>query len=443
MNLKDISGTIASRLKISELNDMQKATAAIAPPCRIMLLAPTGSGKTVAFALPFLRTISAPGSGKVAGLVIAPSRELVLQIHDVIRRIAAGYKTVAFYGGHPMADEVKSATPRPDIIVATPGRLLDHLRRGTIELTDVRALVLDEYDKALDLGFDDEMRRITSRMKKVGTMILTSATPLATMPDYLDTRGMRTLDFTDTTIEKAPAPKLDTALVESPSRDKLDTLAGLLLSLTECRVMVFVNHRESADRTVADLHRRGFPAGIYHGGLEQLQRERALVMFANGSTPILVTTDLAARGLDIPAVAAVIHYHMPVDAEVWTHRNGRTGRQGADGRIFIITSEADNIPDFVHWDHTYTPTHAASAPAPGKWQTLYINAGKKEKISRGDVAGYLIHKGGLAPDQVGLIDIRDHCAYVAVPRELAGETVKTLQPHRLKNTRVRVSRIDD
>ncbi len=343
-----------------------------------------------------------------------------------------------------MADEVRSVIPEPDIIVATPGRLLDHLRRGTLSLDKTSALVLDEYDKSLDLGFDDEMRRISARMKNIRTLILTSATKLQTPPQYLDTRGMRTLDFTGAA-EKAPAPKLDIAIVESPVRDKLQTLADLLASMAPAsRVMVFVNHRDAAERIHSDMRRRGFPAGLYHGGLEQQQRERALVMFGNGTTPVLVSTDLAARGLDIPAVEAVVHYHMPVDAEAWTHRNGRTARQGSEGHVYIINSEADDIPEFIRWDHPYTPTATSGGnPAESPWQTLHINAGKKEKISRGDVAGFLIHKGGLQSAQVGTIDIRDHCAYVAVPRELARELVKTLIPHRMKNTRVRVSRIDD
>ena len=444
MTLKDIISAINSRLQIKKLNAMQEATAAITPPCRLLLLAPTGSGKTVAFALPFLRSLPAPGRGQVGGVIIAPSRELVLQIYEVIRRIATGFKTVAFYGGHPMADEVRSVIPEPDIIVATPGRLLDHLRRGTLSLDKTSALVLDEYDKSLDLGFDDEMRRISARMKNIRTIILTSATKLQTPPQYLDTRGMRTLDFTGAA-EKAPAPKLDIAIVESPVRDKLQTLADLLASMAPAsRVMVFVNHRDAAERIHSDMRRRGFPAGLYHGGLEQQQRERALVMFGNGTTPVLVSTDLAARGLDIPAVEAVVHYHMPVDAEAWTHRNGRTARQGSEGHVYIINSEADDIPEFIRWDHPYTPTATSGGnPAESPWQTLHINAGKKEKISRGDVAGFLIHKGGLQSAQVGTIDIRDHCAYVAVPRELARELVKTLIPHRMKNTRVRVSLIDD
>ena len=275
MTLKDIISAINSRLQIKKLNAMQEATAAITPPCRLLLLAPTGSGKTVAFALPFLRSLPAPGRGQVGGVIIAPSRELVLQIYEVIRRIATGFKTVAFYGGHPMADEVRSVIPEPDIIVATPGRLLDHLRRGTLSLDKTSALVLDEYDKSLDLGFDDEMRRISARMKNIRTIILTSATKLQTPPQYLDTRGMRTLDFTGAA-EKAPAPKLDIAIVESPVRDKLQTLADLLASMAPAsRVMVFVNHRDAAERIHSDMRRRGFPAGLYHGGLEQQQRERA------------------------------------------------------------------------------------------------------------------------------------------------------------------------
>lgn len=441
MKLSDISNAIEKRLGIKELNAMQKTTASISLPAHLLLLAPTGSGKTLSFAIPFLRSLRNP-CGQVQGVIIAPTRELVLQINDVIRPLAQGYKTVAFYGGHSMNEESNSLTIIPDIIIATPGRLLDHLQRGQISLHDVSALVLDEYDKSLELGFRNEMKRIAGRMKNLTTVLLTSATDLAVIPDFIPADRLQRFDFRGKTADVAQ-PRLNIAEVESPSRDKLETLVLLLKDVaaeSEARTLIFVNHRESAERVYSFLKKSGFTAGLYHGGLEQQERERALIMFNNGTTPVLVSTDLASRGLDIADVRSVIHYHIPLSAESWTHRNGRAGRMGSSGNVYVLVSEADNIPGFVSTDHAYTPS-GNGTPAPPAKRTLHINAGKKEKISRGDIAGYLIHKGSLQPDEVGTIDIKDHFAYVAVPAGKAREVIKALQPYRLKNVRVRVTQI--
>ncbi len=440
MELNLITHNIKSRLGIAELNDMQKAAAAEKLPATLLMLAPTGSGKTLAFALPFLRSLRHP-DGKVQGLVLAPSRELVLQIFNIIRPIATDYKTVAFYGGHAMSEEVNSLSVTPDIIIATPGRLLDHIQRGQLSLYDVSTLVVDEYDKCLELGFHDEMRRISGRLKSLRTVILTSATKLSELPEFLDMSALKTLDFTKGKTDTA-VPKLDIKRVESPARDKIDTLEALLRTVasSDTKTLVFVNHRESAERVFNLLKKAGFPAGLYHGGLEQLDRERALLMFNNGSTPIHVSTDLGARGLDIADVKSVIHYHLPLTAENWTHRNGRTGRMGAEGDVYVIVSEADNVPEFVTTDHDYMPPTDGEIPE-SKWTTLHLNAGKKEKISRGDIAGFLIQKGGLGKDEVGVIDVKDHSSYVAVPRGKARDTIKALEPYKIKNTRVRITQV--
>lgn len=433
MDKQTILERFRERHNIETLNPMQQLMAAT-DATRLILLSPTGSGKTAAFAIRLLRALGT-SKGVLQAVVIAPSRELVIQIADVIRPVAAGLKTVAFYGGHNMADEVNSLKSMPDIIVATPGRLLDHITRGNLDVAGVHALVLDEYDKSLELGFHDEMRRIARRMKSLKLIILTSATRLAELPDFLPMQGAETVDFTPT----AQRSRLQTVSVESPERDKLQTLLDLLRSLPNGRAIVFVNHRESAERVYNFLKKERFPVGLYHGGLEQRDRQLALDLFNNGTNPVLVSTDLGSRGLDIDDVNYVIHYHMPLSAESWTHRNGRTARMGADGTAYVITAEGENIPDYVVCDRPYSPRGTASEGIHSDVATLYFNAGKKEKISKGDIAGFLIQKGGLTKDEVGKIMVWDHSAIAAVPRAKIGKVVEAVAPYRLKNTKVRIT----
>lgn len=441
MDSKLILRRLADRHNILRLNEMQQRLLAT-DARRIILLSPTGSGKTAAFAIRLLRFLG-PSDGTVQAVVMAPSRELVVQIADVIRPVAAGLKTVAFYGGHSMADEVNSLSATPDIVIATPGRLLDHLRRNTLTLTPVKALVLDEYDKSLELGFHDEMKRIVKKMPNIQLTILTSATPIAVMPDFLRLDNPEVVDFTG---GKPSGGRLQKVRVDSPERDKLPTLEALLRSLDNGKGIIFVNHRESAERVYGDLKKKGLPVGLYHGGLEQRERKLAVDLLNNGTTPLLVSTDLGARGLDIDNVAYVIHYHLPPSPESWTHRNGRTARMGADGTVFTIIAEGENIPEYVGWDREFRPRAVSADPIRSDVATIYINAGKKEKISRGDIVGFLIRKGELLPGQVGKIVVDDHSAIVAVPRSALGATagnplplLERLAPHKLKNIRVRLS----
>lgn len=428
---------ISSRLGIAKLNDMQEAMLALPVPARVLLLAPTGSGKTLAFAIPFLRSLPEPGHG-LGGLVIAPTRELVLQTAEVLRVLAAPErKTVALYGGHSVQAEVASLGGNPDIAVATPGRLLDHLRRGHLSVHSVRALVLDEYDKSLELGFHDDMRAIVGRLKNVRTTILTSATQGAGLPDFIDAAGFTTVDFS-----AEGKPSIEVLRVSSEAPDKIDTLDALLRALQPRKTIVFVNHRDAAERVYGHLDKAGFPVALYHGGMEQSMREQALALFENGSSTVLVATDLAARGLDIDSVDAVVHYHLPPTPENWTHRNGRTARMGAEGRAYVIVSGADRVPDYIAFDGDFDPCdHASDAVLGPSLRTLYFNAGKKDKISRGDIAGFLIAKGGLEAGEVGRIVLKDHGAYVPVPAAKARDVIKALQPHKIKNKRVRVTQV--
>ncbi len=439
MKEKEIRANIASRLAITELNPMQQRMAQLPGSGTFTLISPTGSGKTLAFAIPLLKSLG-PADGRVRAVVMAPSRELVLQIFEVIRPIATGLKTVAFYGGHPMQEEVNSLAVTPDIIVATPGRLLDHLRRGQLDLSGVRTLVLDEYDKALELGFADEMKRVCRKLTSVSLIILTSATVLAELPSYLPvSKRTELIDFSEST---SPRRQMQIVHVPSPVRDKLDTLIDLLRSLPDGRVIVFANHRESVERIHAALRKAGLPAGLYHGGLEQHDRENAVELLNNGTTPILVSTDLGSRGLDIAELSAVVHYHLPPSAEAWTHRNGRTARQDAEGEVYVITTDDESIPEYIEWDRDYVPQGKSEKPITSSVATLYFNVGKKEKISRGDIVGFLIAKGGLEAGQIGRIALRDHSALVAVPRSEGRRLVKALAPEKIKNTRAKISLLE-
>lgn len=438
MNMRQsvILENISSRLGISELNPMQKEM--MSSQARdVVLLSPTGSGKTLAFTIAMLQSLVQP-KGEVQAVVIAPSRELVMQIYRVVREVATGYKTVAFYGGHSMTDEKNSLNPVPDIIIATPGRLLDHINRKRVDLYNTKVLVLDEYDKALELGFHDEMRKILRVMPNLSRTILTSATRLDDrLPEFMKVKSPAVLDFLSAAAK--PRERMSVVQVESPARDKVETLVDLLRSLPNGRVIVFVNHRESASRLFEHLKKAGLPVGVYHGALDQVDREKAIDLLNNGTTPVLVSTDLGARGLDIEEVKSIIHYHMPLTEETWTHRNGRTARVDATGTIYVITSEADNIPEYMVFDRSYVPTGKSSDPIRADRATLYFNAGKKEKISRGDIAGFLMKTGGLLADEVGRIIVRDHSAIAAIPAAKADMVLRLVSPEKIKGKRVKIS----
>lgn len=435
MKTSDIIARIKSVPGITELNSMQERTLN-SDARNLVLIAPTGSGKTIAFGSRVLKNIGQPGCG-VNAVIIAPSRELVMQIASVMRQIAGGYKTVALYGGHSMTDEVNSLSPLPDIIVATPGRFLDHLQRKNITIERLPMLVLDEYDKSLQLGFEGEMKRIAAHLKRCGNITLTSATRLNELPSYLNISDAQLIDES---VQNDDLGERVIIHVESFSRDKLDSLSALLSTFdTDTRSIVFVNHRESVERIALRLKRDGFAPILYHGALDQLQRQMAVDLFSNGTTPIMVATDLAARGLDIPAVENVIHYHLPVDAQAWTHRNGRTARQQASGTVFVITSEADTIADFISWERDYQPPMSDKNSKAPNVATLYISAGKKEKISRGDIVGFILANSNLEASQIGKITVHDHYAVVAVPRTEVKILTTTLNSVKLKGKKVKIS----
>ena len=530
LSLTEIQLQALSQLGIQSLTPMQEATLfACREPQDLILLSPTGSGKTLAYLLPLLEETAldrAPaalnrgeaalnrdevalnraegplnrGEATPAALIVVPSRELAMQIVTVFQRMRTPWRAMAVYGGRPAMDEHRSMRGvMPSLIVGTPGRLVDHLQKGNISPDQVQTLIIDEFDKCLELGFHDEMQRLISLLPSLQRRRLISATEAVEMPEFVDlhrhvkldyrtgslppapskrggekpvtkkssaevaltrdsaslnraegplNRGEATLTRDEVALNRAEGPlnspqgtsAVSLWLVPSPDKDKLQTLYHLLCSLDGAQTIVFCNYRESAERISGYLREQRLIHSFYHGGLDQELRERALYKFRSGSVNVLVSTDLAARGLDIPEVQHIVHYHLPLTDDAYIHRTGRTARWNASGNSYLILGPDEQQPA---WLATVSPTEPAlwpmptvpRRPAPPVWETLYIGKGKKDKLSRGDIAGFLYKKGGLVKDDVGPIDVYDHYCYVAVRRTkarqlltlLAGEKIKGLK----------------
>lgn len=435
MREKQFLPLVREKLGISDLNPMQLKMMQTASESRdIILLSPTGSGKTLAFILPMLKMLK-PSTGRVQSVVIAPSRELVLQIAGIIRNVAEGYKTTVLYGGHKVEDEVNSLQSGTDIIVATPGRLLDHINRRNIDVLPTRILVLDEFDKSLELGFEKEMKKIVERLKNVSRILLTSATKADVLPDFLRLNNPLTLDFLENNSDLKE--RLRVHRVDSDSNDKLESLTLLLENISAekgeiPRSIIFVNHRESAERTARYLKNKGIPVALYHGALDQRDRETAVAQFNNGSRPVLVATDLAARGLDIEGVENIIHYHQPLTPETYTHRNGRTARVDRTGDIFVLIGPKEDIKDYIDFDTTYYLDSEKRFKPEALMETLYFSAGKKEKLSKGDILGFLVKEGGLATTEIGKIEVYDHYALAAVSSNASDGLINRIKGKKIK-----------
>lgn len=438
MKEQEILSLINERLGISDLNDLQKSVLKnLKISSSAIIYSPTGSGKTLAFSVTLLKALKIFDTEKLQAVIIAPSRELVIQISDVIRPIAPDYKVTSLYGGHNVADEKNSLQNVPSIIVGTPGRLLDHANRGNIDLTNVRQLILDEFDKCLELGFEEEMRKLLKKMPNLSRKILTSATILNEIPEFVNLKEYVTLDF----LESAENPSERTTVwqVKSEEKDKLAALRTLLYSIPQGKTIIFANYRDAVSRIYQNLKDNQISAGIYHGALEQMDREKAIAMFNNESYPILVSTDLGSRGLDIKEVKNIIHYHLPVSQESHTHRNGRTARVDKTGDVYILTHQDEQLPDFVTIDKTFNlPEKCEQKAIVNKNSTLYFKAGKKEKISKADIVGFIANNSQIAPNEIGVINVYDHYALVAVPKQKAKAAVSQLLKAKIKGKKIRI-----
>ncbi len=429
---KNLIEAALRNLKVEALNEMQQTALNHSETDNDMvLLSPTGSGKTIAFLLPLINNMCLESSALQA-LVLVPSRELALQIASVFTSMDTPWKCCCCYGGHAMAEERKVLLEQnPAIVIGTPGRITDHLSKGTIQTETIKFLVIDEFDKSLEFGFQEEMEEIISQLHHLTKRILASATQSEEIPNFVEMSHTVQLDFLDKNAEVGSRIKL--MKVVSDEKDKIDTLYKLLCSLGSSSSIVFCNHRDAVDRVNKLLNEKRFPNERFHGGMEQADRERSLYKFRNGSTFVLVSTDLASRGLDIPDVAHIIHYHLPVNEEAFTHRNGRTARWNTTGESFLILNESETQPDYIKDDlPIYNMVEPIPCPPKPFWHTLYIGKGKKDKLSRGDVAGFLYKKGKLQAKDVGAIDVRDHCVYVAIKGDKYKQLIQLVQGEKIK-----------
>jgi ATP-independent RNA helicase DbpA len=421
------------KLGITSLNEMQQEMLKSSETNNeIILHAPTGSGKTVAFLLTALEKLDKEQT-TVQLLIISPTRELSIQIEDVFKKLSTGFKVNTCYGGHSMRVEENNLSVPPAVLIGTPGRLADHVRRSNIDLSEVHTLILDEFDKSLQMGFESDMTEIIQELKSLRNKYLVSATKLETIPVFTQIKNPVTIDFL---VEKSH--RINYFGVQMNDTDKLDLLLELLCNLPAGKTIIFCNHREPVVEITDFLKENGVIAVAYHGGMEQDDRERALIRFRNGSSNFLVSTDLAARGLDIPAVEHVIHYQLPLKEAEFIHRSGRTGRQDADGVVFMLLDSKKNVPDFIPEHHDYEVIHSEPLPEPPKWKTIYISAGKKDKVNKIDIVGFLHKIGGLKQDEIGLITVMDYSSFAAISSDVAEDIVPELRDQKIKGKKQKI-----
>lgn len=403
----------------------------------VMLLSATGSGKTIAFLLPVLERLK-PTINKTWALVIVPSRELALQIETVFKSMGTGLKVTCCYGGHAREVEENNLIQAPSVIIGTPGRLADHIRRGNIRTGTIHTLVLDEFDKSLELGFQEEMAFIIGSLPAIQKRILTSATSSPDLPTFLQFNDGHELNFLSP--ETTPANRLAIQIVVSAEKDKLETLFHLICQLGNRSMIIFCNHRESVERTSSWLAEKGITNVFYHGALEQQERDAALFKFKSGSSDILVTTDLAARGLDIAHIRYIIHYHLPTSPEAFTHRNGRTARMEASGTAIMILSPEEKLPPYIDGEkEELALTGSTVIPDKPEWTSLFVGAGKKDKVNKVDIVGFFGNKAKLRKEDIGLIEVKDYFSFVAIRKPRAAHVLHLIKEEKIKNKKVKIA----
>jgi superfamily II DNA/RNA helicase len=428
--------SLLKQLNIKALNPMQLATdKAIQTGKDVMVLSSTGSGKTLAFLIPLLYKLK-KDLKKVQILVIVPSRELALQIEQVFRSLQSGFKVSCIYGGHSTKTEAQSLSETPSVIIGTPGKISYHIRNENFDPTSVEFLILDEFDKSLEMGFQVEMEFIIQSLTKLKQKILTSATKMDELPNFAKVDNLTYVNFLK---DEGNSPQLALKVLHSKSKEKLKLLMQVVSEFPKGPTLIFCNHREAAERVSDILWNKGMSNGIYHGGMDQPDREKALVKFRNGTFSVLVTTDLASRGLDIPDVQQVIHYQIPFTEESFTHRNGRTARIKATGKAYLLLADEEYKPDYVK-EKTIEVDVVEDFKMfdPSDWNTIYIAAGKKDKINKIDVVGLLYKKGNLQKEDIGLIEVFDHMSYVAVKRVKVNTTLSLIKPEKIKGRKYKI-----
>ncbi|MCH2231520.1 MAG: DEAD/DEAH box helicase [Crocinitomicaceae bacterium] len=399
----------------------------------VQLFSKTGSGKTLAFLLSVLSKLD-PNKKEVQAIILAPSRELCIQINDVFRSLKPGYKSTVCYGGHSMQEEKSSLSVAPAVVIGTPGRLADHIDRNNLHLQKCGFLVIDEFDKCLEFGFNDDMSYITRQLLALEYKMLVSATKMEEIPDYIQMHKPFTID----NIQEDDFVDIHEHLVKYQG-DLIEGLEDLLNSFKHERAIVFCNYREVAQDVSNQLAEKGITSAYYHGGLDQDERERALIKFRHGSVTKLICTDLGSRGLDIPEINHVIHYQYPNSEEAFVHRKGRTARMSASGNSYLFVGENSKLPEYVHRpDSEINIMPSANGAVKPEWETLYLSGGKKDKINKIDVVGFLSKKGGLGRDELGIVTVLDRTSYAAVKRTKAQQVLKKVKHEKVKGKKLKI-----
>ncbi len=425
---------ILAKLNIHTLNPMQEeAISVIETTTNTILLSPTGTGKTLAFLLPTIKTLD-PDCKDVQILILVPSRELAIQIEQVVRNMGTGFKVNAVYGGRPMSKDKIEIKHVPAILIGTPGRIADHFSNDRFSRDSIKTLILDEFDKSLEVGFESEMRHIIGQLPRINKRVLTSATQGVKIPGFVRLDQPTTINY----LKEKVVSKLEMRTVISPVKNKLQTLLDLIDHLGDRSGIVFCNLRDSIDQVSRFLDKNKISHSCFSGGMEQKDRERSLIKFRNGTSQILIATDLASRGIDIPELKFIIHYEVPRAEEEFIHRNGRTARVDAKGTAYVLKWKDASLPEFIKNTKVKNISQKA-VRKPQFWETLFISGGRKDKISKGDIAGLFFKQGNITKDQLGNIELKQDCAFVAVPKTIANELVEKLNNTRLKKKKVRVT----
>jgi superfamily II DNA/RNA helicase len=434
---KELLKSFLEKFNISALNPMQiEARKAIYAGNDVVLLSPTGSGKTLAFLLPLIERLD-PKSDGIQAIVLVPSRELAMQIEQVARQLGSGFKINAVYGGRSGQMDKADLKTKPALLIGTPGRIADRFRRDDMDLSGVKTLVLDEFDKSLEVGFEREMSEIVRSLRAVNQRVLTSATDAVAIPEFLGIEEPISIDYLN-----QHRPRLVVKTIAAEAGERLDTLAELLGKLKGQPGIIFCNFKDSLFDASDFLFHHKIEHECYYGGMEQIDRERALVKFRNGTCQLLLATDLAARGLDIPEIKFIIHLELPYHPNEFTHRNGRTARMNAKGAAYVLHKKSKPLPEFikeVQPEKLDVKDMASDNMEAQKWGTLHISGGRRDKISKGDIAGLFFKKGGLSKEQLGVIELQQSYAYVAVSRSMAHKVVELTNNQRLKKKKVRIT----
>ena len=434
---------IIDKLGIEELNSMQESVmdSFLHSDKDLVVLSPTGSGKTLAYLLPMVQRLDT-SSNEVQAIVIVPGRELALQSAMVLKDMGSGARCCACYGGRAAMDEHRVLRQvHPHVVFGTPGRLNDHIDKGNILTEQVQYVVIDEFDKCLEMGFAKEMSALLEKLANAKRHILLSATDAEEIPRFVNMGRTERINFLSA--DEQVSERVTIYQVRSPQKDKLETLARLLRHLGDESSIVFLNYRDSVERTDEYLREQGFATSAFHGGMEQKAREDALYKFSNASANIFVSTDLASRGLDIPSIGNIIHYHLPESEDGYVHRVGRTARWDAQGRTFFVLGPTEQVPDYVDAEvEEFDIPENLPKPAKPRMVTIYIGKGKKDKISKGDIVGFLCKKGGLEMSEIGRIDVKDRYAYAAIARTRLQQVLKMTSGEKIKGIKTIVELVD-